>query len=100
MSGRKGAHIPGLQYSLGAQPLYVCLQIELLLGRWHNLPNLPAFIRTFNGLVSGRMPGWELMYQLPPNTYLVAMAALPAVCRRLSRQLSQWLVDNTCSSSP
>ena len=36
--------------------LCVVVQIEMLLGRWHNLPNFPTFISSINGLAMGAIP--------------------------------------------
>jgi hypothetical protein len=33
-------------------------KIELIDGKWHNLPSLPNFIREFNGFMMGTVPHW------------------------------------------
>ena len=45
------------------------LQIELIDGKWHNLPSLPNFIREFNGMMMGTLPrlteplwGWTVEF--------------------------------------
>ncbi len=35
---------------------FVSLQIELIDGKWHNLPSFPNVIREFNGLAMGTVP--------------------------------------------
>jgi hypothetical protein len=36
----------------------LCVQIEFLDGRWHNLPSAPGLICRFNGFLMGRVMRW------------------------------------------
>jgi hypothetical protein len=36
----------------------LCLQIEFIDGRWHNLPSAPGLICRFNGFLMGRVMRW------------------------------------------